>query len=160
MSSLTEQSGLAAEVMGRLHRRGAGRPGLRMTPMIDVIFLLLTFFVLTAHFERPEQSLPLVFGATDAVPVIAPGTLELSIQPVDQGCVVNVGDAQVVVISRANPQTGLMALAERIQTIASTGGLMPIRLSCDDAVSWELVTRIYDVLYGLGARDIAFIVSD
>ena len=31
---------------------------LRMTPMIDVIFLLLIFFVCTANFKPPEEMLP------------------------------------------------------------------------------------------------------
>ena len=32
---------------------------LRMTPMIDVIFLLLIFFVCTANFKPPEEILPI-----------------------------------------------------------------------------------------------------
>lgn len=31
---------------------------LRMTPLVDVIFLLLIFFVCTAQFRRPEENLP------------------------------------------------------------------------------------------------------
>src|SRR5262245_58567237 len=29
-----------------------------MTPMIDMVFLLLVFFVCTAGFDRPEENLP------------------------------------------------------------------------------------------------------
>ena len=35
-----------------------GTPELRMTPMIDVIFLLLIFFVCTASFQQSEEMLP------------------------------------------------------------------------------------------------------
>lgn len=39
-------------------RRTASAMELRMTPMIDVVFLLLIFFVTTASFQAQEQRLP------------------------------------------------------------------------------------------------------
>jgi biopolymer transport protein ExbD len=55
------------------HRDGRGRLDVKMTPMIDVIFLLLIFFVCTASFQPPEQTLPanlaLPGSATDAAPI-------------------------------------------------------------------------------------------
>jgi biopolymer transport protein ExbD len=40
------------------HREGQGRLEVTMTPMIDVIFLLLIFFICTASFRSPERNLP------------------------------------------------------------------------------------------------------
>ena len=34
--------------------RGPTNLTIRMTPLIDVIFLLLIFFIMTIHFQRPE----------------------------------------------------------------------------------------------------------
>jgi len=34
--------------------RGPKNLAIRMTPLIDVIFLLLIFFIMTIHFQRPE----------------------------------------------------------------------------------------------------------
>ena len=34
--------------------RGPTNLSIRMTPLIDVIFLLLIFFIMTIHFQRPE----------------------------------------------------------------------------------------------------------
>ena len=148
--------------MGRLRRRGRVWPGLRMTPMIDVIFLLLTFFVLTAQFERPEQALPLVFGASAPRPDQTPTPLEFSILPEAGGCTVKPGDSEAIFVSHEMPAPGLAAMAERVRqtVLAAEGRHTPIRLNCDDAVSWELVTKVYDVLYGLGARDITFIIKE
>jgi hypothetical protein len=33
-------------------------------------------------------------------------------------------------------------------------------LYCDDGVSWDLVVKIYDVLYGLGAQNITFRIEE
>ena len=40
------------------HRGDRERLEVKMTPMIDVIFLLLIFFVCTASFQTPEEVLP------------------------------------------------------------------------------------------------------
>lgn len=158
-----KQSGFAASVTAHLRRRSRLLPGLRMTAMIDVVFLLLTFFVLTAQFEKPEQALPLIFK-TDAAaaPALPVKSLELSIAPDAQGCVVTLGATETIVIAQNDPAQGLAALAEgvRAAVAAEQGRPMPIRLHCDDAVLWDLVTKIYDVLYGLGARDITFVVQE
>lgn len=162
MSYSSEHSGLVGQVMEPFRRRGRAWPGLRMTPMIDVIFLLLTFFVLTAQFEHPEQALPLVFGEHSAMETRMPSALEMSILPSAEGCTVKLAEQEVLVITSERPEEGLAALAEQVRrTAAAADGVqMPIRLHCDDAVSWDLVTKIYDVLYGLGARDIAFIIKE
>jgi len=39
-------------------RRGPPSPGLNMTPMIDVVFQLLIFFMCTSVFNPPEHTLP------------------------------------------------------------------------------------------------------
>ncbi len=42
-----------------------------MTPMIDVVFLLLIFFVWTSRFDRPEEDLP-ARAALEALPGVKP----------------------------------------------------------------------------------------
>lgn len=47
--------------MSRVHERGPARIGANMTPMVDVVFLLIIFFVLVAQItssERLELELP------------------------------------------------------------------------------------------------------
>jgi len=40
------------------HKRRAEAPGLNMAAMIDVVFLLLVFFMCTSSYGRPERDLP------------------------------------------------------------------------------------------------------
>ena len=134
--------------------------GLRMTPMIDVIFLLLTFFVLTAKFQEPEQLLPIVMGQADAQ-VAGPQTnpISICITIVPEGCAVSVADGPYTPITLADPAAGLLILTQNVQNqIEAAGG--PVELTCDDAVSWDLVVKIYDVLYTLGAQDITFRIEE
>ena len=41
----------------RFQQRERGRLGVSMTPLIDVVFLLMIFFLLTINFEEPERVL-------------------------------------------------------------------------------------------------------
>lgn len=133
--------------------------GLRMTPMIDVIFLLLTFFVLTAKFEEPEQLLPIVMGRGEAIQrerVAVP----VRIRADQAGCVVAFGDTGETVIATENPAEGLLTLTQQVQQhFAATGG-GPIELYCTDGVAWDFVVKVYDVLYVLGAQDITFRIDE
>ncbi len=134
--------------------------GLRMTPMIDVIFLLLTFFVLTAKFQQPEQALPILMGQADVQPaVIYPDPISVSITADERGCVVWVAGAETA-IAADDPAEGLLKLTDIIRNYVETSGSGPIELTCEDAVSWDLVVKIYDVLVALGAEDMTFRIEE
>ena len=49
------------------HRDEHGRLDVKMTPMIDVIFLLLIFFVCTARFRASEEVLPTSLSLPGAI---------------------------------------------------------------------------------------------
>lgn len=157
--------GQAVSGFYRTAMTGVGRRklsiGLRMTPMIDVIFLLLTFFVLTAKFQEPEKMLPILMGASD-LPAVQRETVTvpIRIRAGQDGCVVTVGDGGKIVIGAENPQDGLLTLTQRVQKHFETAGAGPIELYCDDAVAWDYVVKVYDVLYVLGARNITFRIEE
>lgn len=124
--------------------------------MIDVIFLLLTFFVLTAKFREPEQILPILMGQSDAASAqVEPRTIPIRIGAVEGGCMVIVDDGTKISITEESPADGLLELTQCIQQVG-TAGAGPIELYCEDAVSWNLVVKIYDVLYALGVQNITF----
>jgi biopolymer transport protein ExbD len=135
--------------------------GLRMTPMIDVIFLLLTFFVLTAKFREPEQILPILLGQAGAAAVRADAdAMAIRIEAAENGCVVFVGEEAPVTVAAENPAAGLLELTERVRERVETAGNGPVELYCEDAVSWDLAVKIYDVLYALGAQNITFRIEE
>jgi len=152
--------GVLAEVMRRLPRRKR-RLGLRMTPMIDVIFLLLTFFVLTAKFRTPEQFLAINLPTADAA-VKRFGPIEpliISISGEEAGCVIQIGSAGALRIEGAHYADGLCDFANKLTAVLSlqkrTAG-DPIELHCDDYVRWDDLVKIYNVLQAAGINDITF----
>ena len=135
--------------------------GFRMTPMIDVIFLLLTFFVLTAKFQEPEQLLPIVLGqGQEQVERSDLDPLQIQVKACQRGCLVIVPGQPETILSVENPAEGLVVLTQRVQSRFESEGPGPIELYCDDAVAWDFVVKIYDVLYALGAQDITFRIEE
>ncbi len=63
----------------RFWAEDGSRYELRMTPLVDVVFLLLIFFVCTAQFRPPEQNLSARVAATETA-----GEEEPSVEELDQ----------------------------------------------------------------------------
>ncbi len=159
-----QHRGLAKQVINGLQRRGGPGMGLRMTAMIDIIFLLLTFFVLTAKFQKSESQLPVVMPkpATETAALQTAGPMKVRIDTIESGCEVALGEDTKIVLSRQNLDAGLANLSNQFLTAAqsydiSTHGL---ELYCDNAVQWDYVVKIYDVFYRMGATKITFVTRE
>ena len=160
-----ETGGIWSEVVGHLRKRRRRRLGLRMTAMIDVIFLLLTFFVLTARFRTPEEFLPIHLPTADAAVqrfgVIEP--LEIDISADQAGCVVRIGQLETVRIEAGRGAEGLAAFANKLTDILSqqkrTAG-DPIEIRCADEIKWDYLMKIYNVLQAMGINDITFRMTE
>ena len=135
--------------------------GLRMTPMIDVIFLLLTFFVMTAKFQEPEQLLPVIVGKTTPQTAVVQDTLlKVFVEPSPSGCLLRVQNRPVIKLSDENPHESLLVLARKVRQELETTGPVPVELYYDDAISWDIVVKVYDVLYALGLQNITFRIEE
>jgi biopolymer transport protein ExbD len=135
--------------------------GLRMAPMIDVIFLLLTFFVLTAKFRTPEQFLPIHLPTADAAverfDPIQP--LVITISAAEPGCLVEIAQLATARIEESRYVEGLAEFANELAGVLTlqkrTAG-DPIEIYCDDYVRWDDLVKIYNVLQAAGITDITF----
>ena len=104
---------------------GRDAASLSMTPMIDVVFLLLTFFVCTANFQPlefllPGQLPPPAEGASSVPLELATEMLERIVVSVD-------GDADRIVL-RVNdrPCSGLVQLRELLTALAAIDAELPV----------------------------------
>ena len=162
MSRRQDISGFHQTVMtgfvGRKHRISMG---LRMTPMIDVIFLLLTFFVMTAKFQDPEQLLPVIVGKTTPQPAVTQNPpLKVFVEPSPSGCLLRVENRPAIRLFDENPQESLLVLARKVRQALETTGPVPVELYYDDTISWDIVVKVYDVLYALGLQNITFRIEE
>lgn len=107
------------------------RPSL--TPMIDVVFLLLVFFMLAARFGQ-DAELPLATGGAGSTPWqgpprlldIAPDSLRLNGQPLDPDAVLRTLASLTEVDSdpillRPDPETDTQRLIDTMALLRSSG---------------------------------------
>ena len=131
----------------------------KMTPMIDVIFLLLIFFVCTAGFQAVEQILP--------TPLQLPGTVESDSPPDPELLDL---DEIIVKISWDGRRAGWRinerdyASLDDVQTLlVSIGRLrkdLPVILDADGNVPIERVIDVYDACRRIGLEKIQFAASE
>lgn len=125
----------------RTRRSGRGFAVVEITPLIDVIFLLLIFFVVSTTFVRTsaiEVDLPDGSGAAEEVP----GEIEVRVSAT--------GD--YTLNGQSLPETGradlLRALARILEQSADSGPLLVIAADAD--ARHETVVRVMDAARELG----------
>ena len=162
MTSEQHISGFHQTVMtGFMHRKRRLSMSLRMTPMIDVIFLLLTFFVLTAKFQEPEQLLPVIVGKTNEQSAVAQDApLKIFVEADASGFLLRVANRPAIKLSDVNPSESLLVLARKVRQELEPTGPVPVELYYDDAVSWDIVVKVYDIIYALGLQNITFRIEE
>jgi biopolymer transport protein ExbD len=132
---------------------------LRMAPMIDVVFLLLIFFLLTANFRSQEGFLPadLPQQVTRAAQM-EQMPLELWLESqADGSCEIQIGLDERFVITDFDGIFG-----ERLKKVLATQGRSmhdPIKFMPSGATRWDHVVKAYDVLWQLGLEQIVFVLA-
>lgn len=138
--------------------------GLRMTAMIDVIFLLLTFFILTAKFPSPESRLPVVMPkpATQGSSNPQSGPLIVQLKAAHDGCQVVIDNSDSVALSQTAMDSGLSALADKIAAASKSYDVATqgVEIRCDNLIQWDYVVKVYDILYRMGATKITFLTKE
>ncbi len=158
-----ENISIRQNVADFLRKKNRNRPrnSLRMTAMIDVIFLLLAFFVLTAKFRAPEQFLPAALASANAA-VQSHGIVEpltITIRAEADGCVILLSNTAPTHIDKAKPEAALAIFADRLQAALQSQRRTtadPVEILCDDQVEWDHLIKIYNILYAMGINDITF----
>lgn len=127
-----------------------------MTPLIDVVFLLLIFFVCTASFQIVEQNLPSSLRlATGA------GTEQIEVDP-------RLQDLEDVIIKifwvdgapsweiNGERRASLAEVRQVLEAIASIDTSVPVILDVDNAVPLGHVIDVYDLSRAAGFQSIQF----
>ena len=137
---------------------------LAITPMIDVVFLLLVYFVLTSGFGGQERLLRAQMKPDDPGAPPAAQALALEEEPLVVR-VARASGATVIALPQGLAQPADSAALERILrdaliTAETPHGFYaadhPVRLAPARDVPWEDVVAVFRAVTGAGYRSIAF----
>jgi len=128
-----------------IHRPKTGLTDLDMTPMVDVVFLLLVFFMLTSTFSRTEAiTLDLPEAASGASVENAP--VVVSIEP----------DGRV---SMGEQAVALDALTDAVQQAIERGAPRGVLVRADEVVHVQKLINVMDRIRRAGATQVSIAVS-
>ena len=116
---------------------------LSLTPLIDVVFLLLIFFLVTSEFEEEERRLDIVLpSATSAVPMIS--------KP--REIVVDIDSGGSLYLSGQPTELGELQRLLRI-AVASNPTNQTVVIRADGATSFQPVVSVMDICNKTGVSD-------
>ncbi len=133
---------------------------LDLTPMIDVVFLLLIFFLTTLSFRVLEGKLPTFLpkdigqNAGPAPELLEP--LEITIREAPGGAQVRVGSWSIAAGWSAGRRDVAAGVAEVVRRFRASDPDVRGRLSVDPAVDYEAVVTVVDGCLAGGLREITF----
>ncbi|EGF27730.1 ExbD/TolR family protein [Rhodopirellula baltica] len=123
---------------------------LSLTPLIDVVFLLLIFFLVTSEFEDEERQLDIVLpSATSAVPMTSkPREVVVDID----------ADGTVFLRGKATPLKELELLLQK--AVASNPTNQTVVIRADQNTSFQPVVNVMDVCNRTGVSDYSVSTKD
>lgn len=135
--------------------RRAATFDVKMTPMIDVVFLLLIFFVCTTSFRAHEQSLPtnlLVPGQT-----ASPVAVDPQLEELEEVIVRLRGQAEQVSWQvNDRPCDHLSLVRQILATLAQVDVQIPVVLDVASEIHLGRVVELYDLCREVGFQRIQF----
>jgi biopolymer transport protein ExbD len=152
---------MKTDIFSRIFPGRRSRFTLRMAPMIDMIFLLLIFFIVAGKWRPRENFLPFDMPAAQAgsQQFGRPEPLMIHIFATQTGCQVQIGQFYTVQIEDSRLAADLTVLMEKIrQTLLDQKRFAtdPIEVICAPQVKWDHVAKIYNLFFGTGLTDITF----
>lgn len=141
----------------RRGRRGLPRIALNLTPMIDMVFLLLFFFLAVSRFGPQEgmlpTQLPIRTGAAAADIPQTPIRVRFMADPADpEQCLVSVDRFNETPLA-------IRSLAENLEKIKQVPGFhvrTPIHLLAGEEVRWDHVVNAYNAAMAAGYEKVFF----
>ena len=138
---------------------------LRMAPMIDIIFLLLIFFLVAGNWRPQEDFLPFKLPVAQAQSPVTekPEPLTIHVLSTPSGCQVRFGQTHSITIDQHNNDQALIQLLEKLKQCLIEQKRFagdPVEIICEPQVKWDYLAKIYNTLYGAGLTDIAFRMTE
>ena len=139
---------------------------LDMTPLIDVVFLLLIFFLITTTFSRPTQtqqeaSQEVIEEAKSVLKVFQIMLAEASAgskkSPVETLSVYINADNELILDN--GEKTSLNALKEMLLRLKAEDKLPPVDVNADQRIPYGSVVEILNVIVETGVENVQFVIE-
>ena len=128
---------------------------LKMTPMIDVVFLLLVFFVWTSSFDLPEFDLQASI-ARPPVGGLESDELNEEIEEFDEIVIqLNQVEGQLIIYLNDEMVSSIDSLTEKLQSV-QVGIQPPVIIDPSDTVTVGNAVKVYDVARQTGSDRVLF----
>ena len=129
----------------------------KMTPMIDVVFLLLIFFVWTSSFELPEFDLP----SSIAEPPAGGSAMGVDTTPPVEAfeeIIIRVRrkDASVLMELNGEQLADLSSLKQKLAEIIELGVQPPVIVDPEDSITMNTAVGVYDAARDAGVDRVLF----
>jgi len=142
----------------RLPNRHRAEPlEVKMTPMIDVVFLLLIFFVWTSSFELPEFDLPSAIAETPAGGIQDNASEPPPVEVFDEIIIkLKLQDATTWIEFNGQRLSDVQQLRAKVADILALGVQPPVIVDPDDRVTMDRAIEVYDAVRLAGADRVLF----
>ena len=127
----------------KFHYKMPSPIGFQLAPMLDIVFLLLVFFIVTQTFEEPDLSINLPSAETPK-----PG------ENISNEIIVNIRKDGTVVINRqayTMPQ-----LEDKLLSVARLDKTMLVRIRVDEKAESGVVVHVMDACLKAGLTNVSF----
>jgi biopolymer transport protein ExbD len=125
-----------------------------MTPMIDVVFQLLIFFLCTASFQVPEELLPTQLATPTGSTVVQPEEMEPDLERILVQATRADGRTRWVVNQR--PCDSLVEVNELLRVVVQIDRSLPVVLDVAAEVPLGDMIEVYDLARLVGFERIQF----
>lgn len=145
----------------RLRRPATASMKLRMVPMIDVVFLLLVFFLLAANFRTQEGFLPAELPKqTETGQYVPLEPLIIRIQTVqDDRCKIQIGNNECQIASPETAEAGFEILSQQLKEVLKHQGRRlddAIKLVPSKNTKWDHFVKAYNAIWQIDCRNVIF----
>jgi len=130
-----------------------------MTSMIDVVFLLLIFFICTANFNPEEQRLPMNLslpGSLSSVVTLTKAEEDFKFATIR----IIVGDGRIQWQINDRVCDSLETVGLVLRELASIKADLPILIDMDDDVAWQHFIHVYDLCRANGLTRVQLVGDD
>lgn len=136
--------------MLKFRRQNIDEVQINLTPLIDVVFLLLIFFMVTTTFKQTEElTINLPTSESGKPPVTTPEKIDLLISAE--------GQYSLNGLTLVNEEVD--TLKQGILEISAGNKGLPLIISADAKVPYELILKVYDAAGQIGFTKIAHTTS-